>query len=108
MLQEIPWMPSLARVMPAISVFMMSFPPDCLFGRRAVLGVTVAVVGKHLLDDLGLEFPVRAFGDLGQIEILDRIAVDVELEIATQRSELGLPERGRNGLLVLEVALHRL
>jgi flagellar biosynthesis protein FliR len=26
MLQEIPWMPSLARVMPAISVFMVSLP----------------------------------------------------------------------------------
>src|SRR4051812_11449152 len=81
------------------------FPSQKLFRRRAILGVAVTIVGKHLLDDLGLEFSVRTLGELGQIEILDRIAVDVELEVAAQRSELGLPKRGRDGLLVLEVAL---
>src|SRR5258708_40080487 len=100
-------MPSLARVMPAISVFMCCSLPK-LFRGRAVLGVTVAVVGKHLLDDLGLEFSVRAFRNLGQIEILDRIAVDVEFEVVAQRGELSLPERGRDGLLFLAGALDRL
>ena len=32
----------------------MSLPPDGLFGRRAVLGVAIAVIREHLLDDLGL------------------------------------------------------
>src|SRR5258705_10756366 len=105
MFQDIPWMPSLARVMPAISVFMMSLPSRLLFGRRAVLGVAVAVIGKHLLDDLGLELAVGTLGDLGQIKILDRIAVDVELEIAAQRSEVGLLQRRRHRVLVAEVAL---
>src|ERR1700720_2211682 len=52
---------------------------------RAILRVTVAVILEHLLHDFGLEFAVGALGDLGQVEVLDRIAVDVELEAAAQR-----------------------
>ena len=55
--------------------------------RRAILGVTVGIILEHLLDDFGLEFAVRAFGNLGQIEILNRVAVDIELEGAAQRGE---------------------
>src|SRR5215467_10836444 len=101
MFQVIPWIPSLARVMPAISVFMgapcAAFLPLSLFARRAILGVAIAIGVEHLLDNLGLEFSVRTLGDLGQVEILDRIAIDVELEVAAQRGELGLLQRGRHG-----------
>jgi hypothetical protein len=38
--------------------------------HRAFRRVRIAVVLEHLLDDLRLEFSVRAFGDLDQIEIL--------------------------------------
>src|SRR6266403_1460315 len=123
MFQEIPCMPSFARVMPVISLFIASVPfprcyiafpakwtpvrvkktrqdkemePKALVARRAFLGVTVTVILENFLDDLGLEFTVRAFGDLGQVKILDRIAVDVELEAATQRGEVGLLQRGRD------------
>src|ERR1700681_1568424 len=103
-------MPSLARVMPVISLFIACFLP-CRYldasssrevvstslenasvrsvARRAILGVTVAVILEDRLHDLGLEFAVGALGDLGQIKILDRIAVDVEFEVAAQRSEVG-------------------
>src|SRR5215472_12771933 len=47
--------------------------------HRTVLRVRIGVVLEHLLDDLGLEFTVRALGDLDQIEILDRIVISVEL-----------------------------
>src|ERR1700733_937425 len=122
-----PCMPSLARVMPVISLFIVCFPSSryfdavssrestslenalaCLIARRAILGVTVAVILKHLLDDFGLEFAVRTFGDLGQIEVLDRIAVGVELESAAQRGEVGLFQRRDHGILVGKVALDRL
>src|ERR1700722_7727549 len=119
-----PCMPSLARVMPVISLFIALFPSSrCLGGvsqhealstslenavarsisRRAILGVAVAVILEHLLDDFGLEFAVRAFGDLGQIEVLDRIAVGIELEAAAQRGEVGLFERRDHGILVGKV-----
>src|SRR5258706_15272045 len=101
-------MPSLARVMPVISLFIALFSfPSCLVAWRAILGVTVAVILEHLLGDLGLEFAVRAFGDLGKVEILDRIAVGVEFEPAAQRGEVGLLQCGRHGFLVGEVALYR-
>src|SRR6201996_7452517 len=108
MFQLMPWMPSLARVMPATSVFMSSTPLSASFGRRAVLGVTVAVFLKDLLHDLGLEFAVRTLRDLGQVKVLDRIAVGVELEAAAQRGEVGLLQRSRNRVLVGKVALHSL
>src|SRR5260370_39665600 len=38
-----------------------------LVARRAFLGVTVAVILKHLLNDLGLKFAVGAFCHLGEI-----------------------------------------
>src|SRR5579863_3836637 len=110
-------MPSLARVIPVISLIINCFLPSltrafssevdtgsreenaskqeiqsfgsdsigtdiALVARRAVLGVAVAVILEHLLYDLGLEFTVGALGDLGQIEVLDRIAVDAEFEVA--------------------------
>src|ERR1700754_4197367 len=100
-----PWMPSLARVMPATSVFMSSLPV-CLFARRAILGVAIAVFLKDFLHDLGLEFAVRTLRDLCQIEILDRIAVGVELETTAQRAEVGFLQRGRDRVLVGKVALH--
>ena len=50
--------------------------------HHAVFGVGVAVPREHLLDDLGLVFAVRTLGDLGQIEVLDRVMVGVELERA--------------------------
>src|ERR1700731_4525979 len=52
--------------------------------RCAILGVTIAVIFENLLYDLGLEFAVDALGDLGQIEVLNRIAIDVEFEAAAQ------------------------
>src|SRR6516225_3008278 len=48
--------------------------------HRAIFGVGVAVIREHLLDDLGLVFAVGPLGDLGQIEVLYRIVVVVELE----------------------------
>src|SRR5258705_11598892 len=102
-------MPSLARVMPVISLFIALFPSlIALVARRAFLGVTVAIIFEYLLDDLGLEFPIGALGDLGQLEILDRIAVGIELEAAAQRGEVGLLESGGRRILVGEVALDRL
>src|SRR5258708_26040544 len=105
-------MPSFARVMPAISVFMWWFPSSqvyrprflrsktlCLLARRAVLGVTVAVILVHLLDDLVLEFPIWTFCDLGQVKILDRITIRAELEPAAQRVVFGLLHRGRDRIL---------
>src|ERR1700694_1604370 len=104
-------MPSLARVMPVISLFIACFlplviwtrfslretistsPENALVGsvaRCAILGVTVAVIFENLLYDLGLEFAVGALGDLGQIEVLNRIAIDVEFETAAQRGEISL------------------
>src|ERR1700687_696216 len=78
-----------------------------LVARCAILGVTVAVILEYLLGDLGLEFAVGAFGNLGQVEILDRIAVGVELESAAQRGEGGLLQRRRDRFLVGKVALDR-
>src|SRR5258706_16137416 len=102
-------MPSLARVMPVISLFIALFPSlIALVARRAFLGVTVAVIFEYLLDDLGLEFAIRALGDLGQVEILDRIAVGVELEIAAQRGEVRLLQGRGHRILVGEVAVDRL
>ena len=51
----------------------------CLSLHRAVFGVGIAVVREYLLDDLGLVFAVRPLGHLGQIEVLNRIVVVVEL-----------------------------
>jgi hypothetical protein len=83
-------MPSLARVMPVISLVIAGFLPiiialDRYFAGAQLLGVTVAVVLEHLLGDFGLELSVRPLGHFGQVEVLDRIAVAVELEIAAQR-----------------------
>src|SRR5882757_9704340 len=103
MFQEIPCMPSLARVIPAISSFMMVVPSLILLRWYAVLGVAVAVVLEHLLHDFGLEFSVRALGDLGEVKILDRVAVAVELEAAAQRGEVGLFQRRRHRVLVGQV-----
>src|SRR4051812_47109934 len=110
MFQEMPWIPSLARVMPMISLFIVILPhATCgLVRRLAVLGVAVAVILKDFLDDLGLELAVRALGDLRQVEILDRIAVGVELEGDAQRSEVGLFQSGGDRVLVGEIALHGL
>src|ERR1700687_1344276 len=122
-------MPSLARVMPVISLFIALFPSNryldafssrepvstslenalgCLIARGAILGVTVAIILEHLLDNLGLEFAIGTFGDLGQVEILNRIAVGIKLETAAQRREVGLFQGRRHGLLVGKVALDRL
>src|ERR1700704_4518332 len=129
-------MPSLARVMPVISVFIGFFSPFSfsftrflyvyqdqpriksgagfrsktrwLVGRRAILGVTVTVILEYLLDNLGLEFTIRAFCDLGQVKILDRITVAVEFEPAAQRGEVGLLQCGGHRFLVGKVALYRL
>src|ERR1700728_2793748 len=62
--------------------------------HRAVLRVAVAEIGKHLLVDLGLIFSIRTLADLHQIEILDRVVVVVEFEVAAQRLEIGLLQRG--------------
>src|SRR5450755_3439494 len=85
--------------------FLFSGPGPTLLGWQAVLGVTVGVVFEHLLDDLGLVFPIRSLGDLGQVEILDRIAVGAELETAAKRGEVGGLQRGCDGILVAEIAL---
>src|ERR1700722_16830237 len=119
-----PCMPSLARGIAVISLFIVCFPSSrhldafssrepvsaslenalaCSIARRAILGVTVAVILEHLLDDFGLEFAVGALGALGQIEVLDRIAVGIEFEAAAQRGEVGLFERRDHGILVGKV-----
>src|SRR6478735_3941110 len=49
---------------------------------------------------LGLELAVGALGDLDQIEVLDRVAIAVELEVAAQGLEVGLPDRGPQLVLV--------
>src|SRR5579872_1619449 len=122
-----PWMPSLARVMPVISLFIpvvslwfsecallvkrFRFSETRLIGlvpRHAFLGVAVAVILEHLLHDLGFEFAVGALGDLGQVKILNRISVDIEFEVAAKRGEIGLLQRSRNRLLVRKIALCRL
>src|ERR1700677_1519759 len=43
--------------------------------HRAVLGIAIAIIRKHLLDDLGFELAIRTLGDFDQIEILDRVIV---------------------------------
>src|ERR1700686_3589335 len=80
----------------------------CSVARRAILGVTVAIIREDLLHDLGLEFAIRALGDLGQIKVLDRIAVNVEFEAAAQRGEVRLLQCRRHRFLVAEVAPDRL
>src|SRR6185369_14435927 len=75
--------------------------------HHAVFGVGIAVVREHLLDDLGLVFAVRPLGDLGQIEVLDRIVIVVELEGAAQRLEVGLLQRRPQCVLVGEIAFDR-
>src|SRR5438552_9438828 len=55
-------------------------PPQSL--HRAILDVRIGVVGEHLLGDLGLELAVGTLRYLHQIEVLDRIVVGVELEVA--------------------------
>src|SRR5690349_8586278 len=106
-----PWMPSLARVMPAISGWFIAYTPWVYLSDslgRAVLGIAVAVILEHLLDVLGLEFAVRTLGDLGEIEVLDRVAVAVEFEAAAQRGEVSLLQCRRHCLLVGEIAAHGL
>src|ERR1700674_152123 len=73
--------------------------------HRAILDVRVGIVLEHLLDDLGLELAVGAFGDLDQVEVLDRIVIGVEPEAAAQRLEVGLLQRNAQRVLVGEVAL---
>src|SRR5437868_13758574 len=98
-------MPSLARVIPVISLF-IAFPSlVVLVARRAFLGVTVAIILEYLLDNLGLKFAVGAFGDLGQVEILDRIAAGVDLETAAQRGEARLLQCRGPGILGADLAL---
>ncbi len=74
----------------------------------AILGVAVGVVRVDLLDDLGLVLAVGALGDLGEVEVLDREPVDVELERPAHRSEIGLAQRGAHRLHVRHIALHRI
>src|SRR5207237_1261058 len=88
-------MPSLARVMPAISFVIGVFLPFTLVTGLAVLGIAVDRIREHLFDDLGLEFSIRPLRDLGQVKILDRIAVGIELEAAAQRGEIRLLQRRR-------------
>src|SRR5262249_51542119 len=68
--------------------------------HRTVFRVGVLVIREHLLGDLGLELAVLALGRLDQIEVLDRIVIIAELEIAPQRFEVGLLERGTQRILV--------
>src|ERR1700730_6119620 len=72
--------------------------------HRAVLRVDVLVIAEHLLGDLGLELAVLALRRLHQIEVLDRIVIVAELEIAAQRLEVRFLERGAHGVLVGKVA----
>jgi len=61
--------------------------------HRAVLGISIGKVREDLFLDLSLEFTICALAHLDQIEVLDRIAVGVELEVAAQRGEVGLLQR---------------
>src|SRR5581483_11403342 len=66
----------------------------------AVLGVAVGAVREDFFHDLRLEFAVGAPGDLGEVEVLDRVSVDVELERPPHRRERRLPERRPHRVLV--------
>src|SRR5829696_8996458 len=90
------------------SPFAIRYSPAGLARRLAVLRIHVAVVLEDLLDDLGLELAVRALCDLHQVEVLDRIAVGVELERPAGGLEVGLADRRRERLLVGGVAAGRL
>src|SRR4051812_48423055 len=81
-----------SRLAPPRSAFGRVGPPlrggrssaVALAPRLAVLRIHVAVVLEDVLDDLGLELAVGALRDLHQVEVLDRIAVGVELERAAR------------------------
>src|ERR1043166_5556145 len=79
-------------------------PPSSALLHLAVLRVGVLVIREHLLGDLGLELAVLALRHLDQIEVLDGIMIVAEFEIAAQRLEVGLLERGAQRVLVGEVA----
>jgi hypothetical protein len=99
-------MPSLALVMPVISLFIALFPSlIASVARRAFLGVSVAIIFEYLLDNLGLEFSVGPFGDFGQIEVLDWIAVRVELFFNAAASASLLERSPLTALTALSISM---
>src|SRR5579872_1722370 len=86
-------------------VWTMTSPSDTRGGAApllhlALVGVGVDVIGEYPLDDLRLVFAVGALGRLDQIEILDRIVVDAELELAAQRNKVRLLQTRAQRVLV--------
>src|SRR5215831_11756774 len=89
----------------ATSHDLMPFAAHARLLHRAVLGMDVGVVGKYLLDDLGLELAVVTLGHLDEVEILDRIVIGVEPEVPAQGWETGFHHSGAQRILVRGVAL---
>src|SRR3954467_12983309 len=71
----------------------------------AVLVVGVLVLLERLGDDLHLGAILAALHRLQQVEVLDRMLVDVELELAADRVEVRLAHLLHERLRVLQVAL---
>src|SRR5579883_648154 len=61
---------------------------SAMSAQRALLGETVGLAAEHLLHDLRLVKTVRPLRRLHQVEILDRVAVGVELEGAARGPEI--------------------
>src|SRR3954452_11545575 len=76
--------------------------------HRAVFDVRIGIVGEDLLGDLGLVFAIGPLGNLHQIEVLDRIVVGVEPELAAQRGEVRLLHLLAQRILVVGPAARRL
>src|SRR5271166_3808557 len=73
--------------------------------HRTFLGVGVGIVLEHLFHDLRLILAVRALDHLDQIEVLNRIMIDIESEIAAQRLEIRLHQSGTQCVLVAEISV---
>src|SRR4051812_8249010 len=74
----------------------------------AILIVRVLVLLEDGLLDAHLDVAVRQLLGLEQVEVLDRVVVDVEGEWPAQRVEVRLLHRLHHAVDVLQVALHRL
>src|SRR5262245_54139042 len=69
--------------------------------------VRVLVVLEDRLLDVHLQLAARALDGLQQVEVLDRVVIDVVGEPAADRVEVGLLHRRHHAVHVLQVALDR-
>src|SRR5580765_5150295 len=80
--------------------------PPCSPLHLAVLEIGVLMLLERLLHDLHRRAVlVVGLHRLEQVEVLDRVLVDVELELAADRVVVRLAHRHHQGLAVLQVAL---